>query len=126
MAGDANLILLASTALTATGDATGLLLRKPSSSGTNQGGTVRRGMKARVTVTLVSGTNPTMAYKLQHSDDNSTWTDLATCLTASVTAAGEYFIPFETSKAYVRLSYTIGGTSTPTFTTQADITMGRP
>jgi len=77
------------------------------------------------TVTLVSGTTPTCAFVIQHSDDDSTYTDLATCLTASVTAAGEYFIPVETSKAYVRLKYTIAGT-TPSFTTQADITMGRP
>ena len=113
MAYDANAVLQASVTKTASFNSTGVDLK----------GTPRRGLKARVIVTAASGTSPTLDPKVQHSDDNSTFTDLAAG--AQLTATGEVFIPFETSKRYVRLVATIGGT-TPSFTYQADIGLARP
>lgn len=116
MAVDANLALQASTTKTASFNSAGVDLKV---------GTPRRGLKARVLVTAISGTSPTADFKIQHSDDNSTYTDLAVCLQGQVTAAGAYAIPFETSKRYVRLVATIGGT-TPSVTYQGDLMLARP
>lgn len=97
-------------------------------------GTPRRGLKARViysAATNASGSN-TVAFTIEHSDDNSTFytlsSDTENNLALSTTAqTGEIFIPFETSKRYVRLVATIsGGGSTPTVTYQGDISLSRP
>jgi hypothetical protein len=116
MAADSNLVLQASTTQTASFNGTGVDLRV---------GTPRRGLKARVLTTAISGTSPTVAYKVQHSDDNATFSDLAMALEGQVTAVGQVFIPFETSKRYVRLVATIGGT-TPSVTYAGDILLSRP
>lgn len=116
MAYDTNLQLQASVTKTANFNSAGVDLKT---------GTPRRGLKARVLVTAVSGTTPTLDGKIQHSDDNSAFTDLAVVLAGQITATGEYFIPFETSKRYVRFVATIGGT-TPSFTYQVDCGIARP
>lgn len=117
--------LQASVTKTATFSGTGLDLAT---------GTPRRGLKARViysAATNASGSN-TVAFSIDHSDDNSTFYPLASGtennIALSTTAqAAEFFIPFETSKRYVRATATITGAgSTPTVTYQVDITVGRP
>jgi hypothetical protein len=125
MATDAKLTLQASVTKTATFNGAGVDL------GT---GTPRRGLKARViysAATNASGSNA-FTFSIDHSDDNSTFYQTASgaadVVTLSTTAqAGEIFIPFETSKRYVRLTVTQAGAgSTPTITYQGDITMARP
>lgn len=125
MATDANLALQASVTKTATFNGTGLDLLT---------GTPRRGLKVRVifsAATNASGSN-TVAFTVDHSTDNSTWTQLAADaennVALSTTAQnGEVYIPIETSKRYIRLTCTITGAgSTPTITYQGDITLARP
>lgn len=111
---DALLALQASVTKTATFSGTGLDLKT---------GTPRRGMKARLIVTAASGTTPTLDVTIEHSDDNSTFTNLATF--GQKTATGEDAISFETSKRYVRATATIGGT-TPSFTYKVDVMLARP
>lgn len=113
MAYDAKLSLRSLTTSTATATGTGVDLHKH--------GTPKEGMAVRVTVSAVSGTSPTLAVKLQHSDDNTTFTDLAHANPASITAAGIAEIRFSTPKRYVRTVETIGGTS-PSFAYKADVT----
>ena len=61
-----------------------------------------------------SGTNPTLDVTIQTSADNSTWRTLGTF--AQKTAAGSERKSFAGCDRYVRASWAIGGTSTPTFT----------
>ena len=117
---------MASAALTATGQQAGISLRLPTSTaGTNLGGTPRRGLKAKVYCTTVTGTTPSATFDIQHSDDNSTYAVIGTAIQGALTAAGEADIAFETDKPWVRLHYTISGTS-PSFTTAAYIAIARP
>ena len=88
------------------------------------GGTPRRGLKARVITTALEGTSPTQDYKIQGSADNTTYIDLAHPDAGQQTAAGEVFIPFETSHPYVRLAATTKAECTATY--QADIGIARP
>ena len=97
-------------------------------------GTPRRGLKARViysAATNASGAN-TVAFTIEHSDDNSTFYTLSSNvennIALSTTAqSGEIFLPFETSKRYVRLVATITGSgSTPTVTYGGEISTARP
>lgn len=127
MAYDNNLVLQASTTQTASFNSVGLSLRQPASTtGTNIGGSPKDGpLKVRVRVTATSGTTPTSTFKIQHSDDNATWADLAYQLDPTFSATGITFIPFETDKPFVRLVSTIGGT-TPSFTYAAEIGICRP
>jgi hypothetical protein len=126
MPADANLVLQASVTKTATFNSAGVDL----GTGTPRG----RTLTARVLYSAASnasGSN-TVAFTVDHSDDNSTFYQLATNaennLTLSTTAAaGEIFIPFETSKRYVRLTETLSGSGTsPTVTYQGDILLSHP
>lgn len=66
-------------------------------------------------VGAVSGTTPTLAGKIQESDDNSTFTDIAGVTFTTVTAANNLqIISFQRTKRYVRYYRTLGGT-TPSF-----------
>lgn len=76
-----------------------------------------------VSLTTVTGTNPTLDITIQHSSDAANWVTLIAFAqlvgaSASTTthkfaaAATDYLNPL---LAYARLSYTIGGTDTPTF-----------
>lgn len=125
MATDALIQLQASVTKTATFNGTAVDLKT---------GTPRRGLKARViysAATNASGSN-TVAFTIDHSDDNSTFYTLSSNaeynLALSTTAqSGEIFIPFETSKRYVRLTCTVSGAgSTPTVTYGGEITLSRP
>lgn len=67
----------------------------------------------------ISGTSPTYDFKVQESDDNSTWTDIAgaahTTKNASAASSVLPGLTVRTAKRYVRSVETIGGT-TPSFT----------
>lgn len=97
--------LTALAALSATGNGTS---QDNSASSAN-------GAVAHLHITAVSGTTPSMTAKIQHSTNNSTWTDLATF--SAATAVGSQTLQITgTVNRYVRASYTITGT-TPSFTT---------
>lgn len=122
---DANLVLQALVTKTATFQGTAVDLKT---------GTPRRGLKARViykNATNASGSN-TVAFTIEHSDDNSTFYTLSSNVENNVALtttakSGEVFIPFETSKRYVRLVATFSGAgSTPTIDYQGDIVPTRP
>lgn len=121
---DSNLVLAASATITASANSTAVDLK----------GTPRRGLKAQINysaATNASGSN-SFTFSLEHSDDNSTFyamsSGAADIINLSTTAqAGEIFIPFETSKRYVRLVSTLAGAgSTPTITRGASIVLSRP
>lgn len=72
-------------------------------------------------VGAVSGTTPTLDVKLQESDDNSTWSDIAGGAFTQVTAATQrQVIRVLRSKRYCRGYATVGGT-TPSFTLSLEI-----
>lgn len=97
------------TALTATGNGTSV----------DNSASTSSGFVAQIHVTAASGTTPTMTAILQHSTNNSTWTTLGS-FTAVTGATSERISGTGTVNRYVRISYTIGGT-TPSFTTQISI-----
>lgn len=85
----------------------------------------------QVDVTAVTGTDPTMVWKIQISLDGVNWVDVdaTNAATASVVATGRHTIriyPGLTNTAagtangvlpaLARFAWTIGGTDTPTFT----------
>jgi len=61
-----------------------------------------------VNVTAEAGTS-TLDIVVQTSDDNSTYYDHTTC--AQITATGQYRYAVTNFGKYVRLKYTVGGTS---------------
>jgi alpha-D-ribose 1-methylphosphonate 5-phosphate C-P lyase len=78
-----------------------------------------------VTVGTITGTSPTLDITLQHSSDGTNWVTLRAFTqlvsgSASTTthlfaaAATDYLVPL---LPYVRASYTIGGSNSPTFNT---------
>lgn len=66
-----------------------------------------------IQVTAVSGTTPTLDLALQTSDDGAAWQPLES--TARIVAPGRRKVRAAGSLRYVRVSWTIGGTS-PSFT----------
>lgn len=115
---DALMQLQASNTATATKTSTSVDLKAAP-------GTPRRGLPGRLLVNTVSGTSPTLDFKIQHSVDNTTFTDLLTLPNGQVTAAGEYSFLMYTPNQYVRALATIGGTN-PSFVYQVDIGAGIP
>lgn len=106
--------LLTSASVTASADATAVALP----------GNFSRWV---VTTSLgtVTGTSPTLDITIQHSIDGTNWITLiavtqrtaahaSTVLHTFAAAATDYLKPL---LPYVRASYTIGGTNTPTFNT---------
>lgn len=121
---DANLILQSATTLvSASLNGTGLDLKT---------GTPRRGLKARFVVDsyVAAATGAVLTPSIQHSDDNTTFTTLAsgTPLTPGTAAAAAIVhVPFETSKRYVRSVITMSVTTgTPTIVFNADVGVARP
>jgi len=96
-------------ALTATGTSTS----HDNTTGTSNGALIN------LHVTAASGTTPSLAMVVQHSTNNSTWTTLGTFTTLTSTGSQALQVT-GTVNRYVRLSYTITGTS-PSFTTQVSI-----
>jgi hypothetical protein len=83
--------------------------------------TGHKGVWVEIVITAVSGTTPTADFKVQESDDNSTWKDLVTF--DQITAVGRHARKVQSKRRYLRLARTIGGT-TPSFTTTAGIVSG--
>lgn len=113
MASDNLLVLQATTTQTAGANSTAIDLKA---------GTPKRGLVAKIIATTVSGTAPTADFHIEHSDDNTTFTDLA--VATQLTAAGMRNITFETPKRYVRVVSAIGGT-TPSVVWKAYIETGK-
>lgn len=95
-------------------------------------GTPRRGLKARVIAPEIKsvGTAGVVTFSVEASTDNTTFTVIATAepITNAATAvAKEIFIPFETSKRYVRLAVAnTVSTGTPSIIYKADVGEARP
>lgn len=96
-------------------------------------GTPRRGYKARVIYKNASTSSGagTAVFRITESSDNSTFTGISQTTESSLVLAttaisGEIFIPFETSKRYVRLELSaITGTGA-TIDYFADVSLSRP
>ena len=71
-------------------------------------------------VTVVSGTSPTLDVKLEHSPDGAKWTDLGAAF-AQKTTAGREAKAFTQLHGFVRVNFTIAGT-TPSFTFSVEAT----
>ena len=78
----------------------------------------------------VTGTSPTLDITIQHSIDGTNWATLTTVTQRVAGSASTVLLTFASTVTdylkpilpYVRASYVIGGTSTPTFNTvQIDI-----
>ncbi len=98
--------------------ALGAITANGNGSGVRVGPQARGKVKCVIQISAVSGTAPTIDFKLQESDDNSTFTDIANSKFDQINAVGVYKQEFSTTKKYVRLAWTVGGTS-PSFTTWA-------
>lgn len=108
---DSNLLFHNAAALTATGNSSGLDIKK----------TPADGVWVEIAVTAVAGTTPTADFKVQESDNDSTYNDVVTF--PQITATGRHFRLVQSKKRYLRLARTIGGT-TPSFTVTAGIVSG--
>lgn len=74
-----------------------------------------------LSVTNTAGTAPTLDVKLQHSTDNSTFTDITGAAYPQVATANTstnmvIYLPIEYQNQYIRAVYTIGGSASPAFT----------
>jgi hypothetical protein len=70
-------------------------------------------------VGTVTGTSPSLAGKMQESDDASSWSDISGATFTAVTASDNLqTISFDRTKRYVRYVGTVTGTS-PSFPTAA-------
>lgn len=101
----ADVTVLAAGALTATGN----------SAGVDVGGAGT--LRAQVVVSAVSGTTPSITPKIQTSHDNGAtdpWRDASAAYTALTAVSSSPFQSFVVDR-YVRVSYTISGT-TPSLT----------
>ena len=98
--------VLENATVTATGSGTA---RDNSTSTSNGGG-------AFLLVTAKSGTSPTLDAKITHSADNSTYADLVTFTQATDTTSEIKRVAEGTTiNRYLKVEYTIGGTSSPSF-----------
>ncbi|KKS71779.1 MAG: hypothetical protein UV42_C0019G0003 [Candidatus Magasanikbacteria bacterium GW2011_GWE2_42_7] len=100
---DANLLLRS--------DATDLAASETSLTGVDMGPDMVS-QTYQVHVPEAGGTTPTLAVKIQESDDNSTWRDFL--VFPSITVVGEYFMTGQSDARYRRAHLTLGGT-TPDF-----------
>lgn len=98
------------------------------------GGPKGRSLVARIVYSEAyeASGSKTVTFTVEHSDNDSNWylvaSGAADVLTLSTThQAGEIFIPFDTTKRYVRLVMTLSAnTNSPTITYQAHIVPARP
>lgn len=107
------MVLQATATQTASTNSTGLDLKT---------GTPKRGLVASFRCTTVAGTTPSCTFQISHSDDNTTFVDIASA--NPITAAGIVDITFETPKRYVRAETVISGTN-PSFVWDAYIGSGK-
>lgn len=101
---DEGVVVLPLATVTATG----------TGSATNHGSATSGGGAGTVQVTAVDGTSPTADVKIRHSADDSTYADLITFTQATARTAERKTVS-GTVNQYLKVSYTIGGTS-PDFT----------
>jgi hypothetical protein len=90
---------------TSTGTTTGL----------DNSASTANGAAAYLQVTAASGTTPTLDVKVQHSSDGTTYADLLTFTQVTAANAYERVATTGTVNRYLRVEFTIGGTS-PDFT----------
>jgi len=107
---DANLLSI-NAAVTATKNGTGLKIR----------GSGVRGLAMRFYIPSTTGTTNQMLATVAASDDDSTYTTIATYVEGAqswASGAKHWVVPFATSKKYVRAVLTLtGSTGTPNFGT---------
>jgi hypothetical protein len=111
---DSNLLFNDGTttnAVTTNGDSTALNVAK----------TAEKGVTVEIAAITVSGTSPTLDVIVQESDNDSSYNNLVTF--AQITGTGRWQRKVQSKKAYLRLDYTVGGTS-PSFKVQAGIVSG--
>ena len=108
---DSNLLFSNAAVTTATGNSTALDIKK----------TPADGVTVEIAVTAASGTTPTLNAVVKESDDNSTYNDVVTF--AQITTTGRFTRVVQSKKRYLRITYTVGGT-TPSFTITAGIVSG--
>lgn len=110
---DANLLFTNGTAVTTSGNSTAVNIKK----------TPAEGVPVEIAVTAATGTSPTLDAVVWESDDNSSYNALTTF--AQITGTGRWVRQVQSKKQYLRITYTVGGTS-PSFTVKAGIVSGRP
>jgi len=94
--------------------------------------TARRGLAMRFVFTAVFNVSGNAAVTpiVEHSSDNATWQTLTTgdpIVTSTVNTPTEQFLPFNTSKRYVRGSVTFASqVGIPTATYHAEVGIARP
>jgi len=94
--------------------------------------TARRGLAMRFVFTAVFNVSGNAAASpiVEHSSDNATWQTLTTgdpIVTSTVNTPTEQFLPFNTSKRYVRGSVTFASqVGIPTATYHAEVGIARP
>jgi len=111
---DANLLFSNAAVLTVTANSAELDLR----------GTAADGVDVEVAVTAASGTGPTLDPVVQHSDTSGSGFAALTTF-AQITATGRATRRVQSDKRFLRIAYTVGGTS-PSFTVTAGIVSGKP
>lgn len=94
-------------------------------------GTPRRGLKARIIYSAANTSAGAGAatFKIQESDNDSTWRDLVTfdpLVLGTAAIEGLLFEGFETSARYVRLALSAISGTDATITYQGDILPARP
>ena len=109
---DANLKLLASATKTSS---------VTNATGVDFDGRDLQPLVYRLSVTVVSGTSPTLDVKIQESDDNSSWRDFAAF--KQMTAVGIELVTAKSDARYRRYYATLAGT-TPSFTMAIDVVPG--
>lgn len=82
-----------------------------------------RGAVVMLSIGAATGTTPTLDVKMQHSDNNSTFTDISGAAFAQKTAAGFAELDIKNTKRYIRAIGTVGGT-TPNFTYSVTAVVG--
>lgn len=117
-------VLQASVTKTGTFNSTGLDLKT---------GTPSRGLVARIIYTAAATSTGagSLTFRITESSDNTTFTGIfqttESTVTLSATAvSGELFIPFRTSKRYVRLELSAISGTDATVTYEADIVPSIP
>lgn len=110
--------IAANGTVNATGNTTGVDLGPDGASGPNYEGQIAFLLHAVNT----AGSSPTLAIKIQHSDaSGSGYTDVTGAAftgltTTNVNGLQKLVLNRDNLKRYVRLDYTLGGTSSPAYT----------
>ncbi len=116
MAFDSNLLFSSAQVVTTTADSTTSLNIKK---------TPAKGVPIEIAVTAQSGSgSPTLDAVVKESTDGVTYVNLVTF--DQITTTGRWTRQVQTQKAYLKITYTIGGTTSPSFTVTSGIVSGAP